>query len=213
MSDTGFTAAPPPPEDYTPRYCLRCQSPLRSYQMESPCCSRCFLPFDPTDPATYSPRVSGLRWELWLPAWALAVLAGVVAYTFIWWSGELGVAISCPVPEVEHRCHAPGVWLDIGVESVRSAAPRYVVFMGLHGVFCGASAVFGSALFGYRRLHPAANSARYQDNRRNYFIGLFLLTSYAGSGSSTSSPPGDSRRANRHGLPRWITRNLESVAL
>jgi hypothetical protein len=128
-----------------PHYCLRCRTRLRPYrlhELEQSRCPRCKLPYDPDDPATYSTRGMALRWKFWLPGFGLAVLAGVVAYATILWTGDLGYAlffaVAFSVGGVIGYTTRLALWLTVVLAAVAVTVIVFtLVCLGFAGLFCG----------------------------------------------------------------------------
>jgi hypothetical protein len=169
-------------------YCLRCSHRLRPYRLhdfELPCCPECRLPYDPNNPASYRTVQAG-RWRFWLPVTALVVINAALAYAVIFFMNQagpmpqLGSALFLAVPfslgALLGYLTRPGIWgaLILSIFAVFCVAGM-MCFMGLHGMFCGATlgifavipAVLGAVTGWVLRL-VFYNSA--WDGRRYFFL-------------------------------------------
>jgi len=138
-----------------PCYCLRCSHPLRPYRLhdlELPCCPECRLPYDPDNPDTY--RTAAARhWLMWLLLTVLVVINAALVYAVIFFTSQagpmpqLGSALFLAVPfslgALLGYLTRPGVWgaIVLSVFAVFCTAGM-VCYMGLHGMFCGATLGF-----------------------------------------------------------------------
>ncbi len=135
-------------------------------------CPECGRPFDLANPRSYTTRPSLVRWRLWLPGLALAMLGGVAVYLPTMAVGNVGVAITIAAPFaigaiVGYRCRARRFVLVLLGLCALTGVIATIMSAHIAGMFCSLVALaFGIGPMIVGALAGAALRMRLKRSRR-----------------------------------------------
>jgi hypothetical protein len=179
-----FGAPPAEVDRDAPPRCLRCGYVLTG--LTEPRCPECGARFDPADTRTFTFKPPLLRWRLWGPGLALALVLGVAQAAILIYYGSFGWALVFAVPLAVGTILGYGVRARHFVSALLAMIVVPALIFGLitldqAGLFCGFALTglfLGPALVGAlagAALRVMLKSSRFSQGPHLPVLGLVVL--------------------------------------